>query len=57
MSKLTEQAVRRVEQEFAVDDYQPVVVEIDRTIGYKDYQEAQRRLRRNGWSGDGPAFR
>jgi len=41
--KPTEQRVQRREDKLGADDYQPVVVEVDRTFGHEDYPEAARR--------------
>jgi hypothetical protein len=41
--KPTAQRVQRVEDKLGANDYQPLAVEVDRTIGYEDYAEAQRR--------------
>jgi hypothetical protein len=41
--KPSEQRVQRVDDKLGANDYQPLVVEVDRTIGYEDYAEAQRR--------------
>jgi hypothetical protein len=35
--KPTKQRVQRVEDKLGADDYQPLVVEVDRTIGHEDY--------------------
>jgi hypothetical protein len=49
--KPSEQRVQRVEDKLGADDYQPLVLEVDRTIEHEDYAEAQRR---SGTSLDSP---